>query len=173
MRDTIKGRFKPKNPGKYKGNANNIIYRSSWEKTVYNWFDTNPNVLHWSSEEIVIPYYNPFDRKAHRYFPDALICVKSNAGVRECLIEIKPEQHSIRPIKRRGQKKKTYTENVLRYYVNAIKWHAAQKYCYDRQWEFMILCKQEDSERFIVRKDLLEMALIDAERLLVGGQLTL
>ena len=52
---TKQGRFKPRNPGKYKGDPSNIIYRSSWEKKFMLWCDCNLNVLEWGSEEIVIP----------------------------------------------------------------------------------------------------------------------
>ena len=38
------GRFRPSNPGKYKGDPTNIIYRSSWEKKVMIWCDVNSNV---------------------------------------------------------------------------------------------------------------------------------
>ena len=67
---TKQGRFKPRNPGKYKGDPSNIIYRSSWEKKFMLWCDCNLNVLEWGSEEIVIPYRSPLDRRVHRYFPD-------------------------------------------------------------------------------------------------------
>ena len=50
------GRYKPKNPKKYKGDYTNVIYRSLWEKHAFKWCDTNANVIEWSSEEVVIPY---------------------------------------------------------------------------------------------------------------------
>ena len=75
-----KGRFRPKNPQKYKGDANNIIYRSTWEIKVMNYLDDNPNVIWWGSEELPIPYYSPVDKKMHRYFPDFIAkCEKQTA----------------------------------------------------------------------------------------------
>ena len=50
------GIFKPLNPQKYKGNVNNIIYRSSWEKRFMIYCDKNRSVLEWGSEEIAISY---------------------------------------------------------------------------------------------------------------------
>ena len=35
--------------------------------------DNNPNILEWGSEEIIIPYKSPLDKKVHRYFPDFFI----------------------------------------------------------------------------------------------------
>ena len=63
-----KGRFKPKNPQKYKGDPNNIIYRSTWEVKVMNYLDENPSVIWWGSEELPIPYYNPIDKKKASLF---------------------------------------------------------------------------------------------------------
>lgn len=65
-----KGKYVLKNPDKYLGNKDNIVYRSSWEKTVMINLDTNPNVWKWTSEETVIPYISPIDNRPHKYFMD-------------------------------------------------------------------------------------------------------
>ena len=44
------GRYKVKNPSKYKGDHTNVIYRSLWEKYAFKWCDDNSNVVEWSSE---------------------------------------------------------------------------------------------------------------------------
>ena len=75
------GKFSPKNYKKYKGDPTNIIYRSSWELTFMKYCDSNPNVLEWGSEEIVIPYKSPLDNRYHRYFVDFYIKVKEKTGV--------------------------------------------------------------------------------------------
>jgi len=51
-----KGKYTPENPRKYKGKTENIIYRSLWERKFMVFCDKNPNVIQWSSEEIIIPY---------------------------------------------------------------------------------------------------------------------
>ena len=48
-----KGKFRPKNPQKYRGDPTKIIYRSLWERNCMRYFDENPNVLKWSSEEVI------------------------------------------------------------------------------------------------------------------------
>ena len=48
------GKYAPRNPEKYVGDVNNIIYRSGWEKRLLIMFDTNPNVLKYSSEEVIV-----------------------------------------------------------------------------------------------------------------------
>ena len=40
-----KGFYKVKNRNKYKGNPDNVIYRSSWELLVLKWLDNNPSVI--------------------------------------------------------------------------------------------------------------------------------
>jgi hypothetical protein len=75
-----KGKFRPKHPKKYRGDPTKIIYRSLWERNCMRYFDDNPNVLKWSSEEVIVPYKSPLDGRYHRYFPDFLIRIKNKQG---------------------------------------------------------------------------------------------
>ena len=65
---THKGRYRVANPSKYRGDINDIIYRSSWELKFMKWCDNNTSVLEWGSETMIIPYKSPVDSKVHRYF---------------------------------------------------------------------------------------------------------
>ena len=65
MGESLKSRYKPSFPKKYKGDPNNIICRSSWERKFCHWCDLNENVLEWGSEEFWIPYRSPVDNKVH------------------------------------------------------------------------------------------------------------
>ena len=80
------GKYKPKNPQKYKGNLNTITWRSSWELSVMKWCDETNKIVRWSSEEIVIPYFSTADQKNRRYFMD--FWVKWEDGT-EYILEIK------------------------------------------------------------------------------------
>ena len=83
------GRFHPQNPEKYKGDLQNIIYRSSWELKFMQWCDRNPNVIEYASEEFCIPYLSPIDGRVHRYFPDFIMKVKEQSGeIKKYIIEI-------------------------------------------------------------------------------------
>ena len=105
---SYKGKFRPQNYKKYKGDHTNIIYRSGWELTFMKYLDRQPEVLKWSSEEIIVPYRSPIDNKVHRYYPDFLIKVKeSNGKLKKYVIEIKPKKQTIEP-KRRSRVTKTY-----------------------------------------------------------------
>ena len=70
------GRFKPKNYKKYKGDPTRIYYRSLWERRFMVYCDNNVNILEWGSEEVIIPYKSPIDKRVHRYFPDFYIKYK-------------------------------------------------------------------------------------------------
>ena len=73
---SYKGKFRPKNRKKYKGNPSDIVYRSLWELKFMNYCDSNKSILKWSSEEIIIPYRCPTDNRIHRYFPDFYVKYK-------------------------------------------------------------------------------------------------
>ena len=134
-----KGKFKPKNISKYKGDPSGIIYRSSWELRFMKYLDTTPSILKWSSEEITIPYLSPVDGRRHRYFPDFWVRVKTSGGeIKESLIEVKPKAQT-NPPKKKSRVTKRYLREVYTYGVNEAKWKAATEYCKDRGWKFQIL----------------------------------
>ena len=137
------GKFSPKNTNKYLGDPTNIWYRSLWERRVMVHLDGNPNVIGWSNEEIVIPYLSPVDGKWHRYFPDFFVRIRNKTGLTESMIlEVKPKSQSVPP---KIQKKvtKRYIREVTTYGINEAKWKAADEYCKDRKWKFMVITEEE------------------------------
>tara|TARA_B100000900_G_scaffold258455_1_gene220267 strand:+ start:5189 stop:5623 length:435 start_codon:yes stop_codon:yes gene_type:complete len=140
---SYKGKFKPNNRKKYKGDPREIIYRSLWELKFMRYCDSNKNILKWSSEEIIIPYRCPTDNKIHRYFPDFYIKYKDVKGnLREKVVEIKPAKQVKEPkIQKRRTKK--YVTEVMTYAKNRAKWEAAEDFCKDRRWEFQIMTEKE------------------------------
>ena len=73
-----------------------------WERRLMKYCDENPDVLSWSSEELVIPYLSPIDRKLHRYFPDFLIKVKRGEKTQTIVIEVKPKKETKPPKKKKN-----------------------------------------------------------------------
>ena len=101
MAESLKSKYKPSFPQKYKGDPNNIICRSSWERKFCRWCDLNENVLQWGSEEFYIPYISPVDNRVHKYFPDFIIKVKeSNGQIKTYVIEVKPKKQTKPPTKK-------------------------------------------------------------------------
>ena len=138
---SYKGKFIPKNPKKYAGDATNIIWRSTWERKVMDWLDQSESVVYWSSEELAIKYYNPVDNKIHRYFPDFIVKVKRKDGtVMTHVIEVKPEYQTKRPIRKRKTQK--FINEYVTYTINQSKWKAATEFCKDRGWQFRILTEK-------------------------------
>ena len=137
------GRFHPQNPQKYKGDVNNIIYRSSWELKFMQWCDRNENIMEYGSEEFWIPYVSPVDNRVHRYFPDFIIKVKeSNEEIKTYVIEVKPKRQTVPP-KQKSRVTKSYLYEVQTYAVNQSKWNAADEWCKDHRLEFKVITENE------------------------------
>jgi|TARA_B110000977_G_scaffold200678_1_gene292084 hypothetical protein len=145
-----KGRFRPKHPGKYKGDPSKIIYRSLWEFKFFRYIDDHPDVLWWQSEEVIVPYMSPIDGKRHRYYPDVVVKKRLPDSTTETImIEIKPYAQTRPPdIKKKnstpsGRLSRRYINEVKTYGVNESKWKAARQYCADRGWKFEIFTEHE------------------------------
>lgn len=138
------GKFLPHNKSKYKGNPNTIVYRSGLELKYFKHFDLNPNILEWSSEEVVIPYISPKDGRYHRYFVDNYLKVMTTTGaIKEYLVEIKPLKFTKRPMKKKGQHSSTFNRAVLTWVVNDAKWKAAKEYCKNGNMTFIFLTEKD------------------------------
>ena len=138
-----KGKYRPTNPKKYKGDPTNIIYRSLWERKFMCYCDLNDNILEWGSEEFFIRYRSPLDNRVHRYFPDFYIkYIKSNGSICRSIIEVKPDKQT-RPPKKPKRQTKGYLYEVTQYVTNEAKWDAAKEFCKDRLWEFRIFTEKE------------------------------
>jgi hypothetical protein len=144
---SYRGKFRPKNISKYKGDYTAITYRSSWELKFMGYLDRNPDILKWSSEEIIIPYRSPIDGKRHRYFPDFWIRIKRSDGIiEERLIEVKPKAQCSPP---KGgppvdkRKRRRFIREVKVWGTNEAKWKAAKSYCIDRKWKWTILTEDD------------------------------
>ena len=133
------GKFSPKNPQKYIGDYNNIVYRSSWECRFMHHFDVSDWCVSWASEELIVPYISPVDNRCHRYFVDFVIKVRDKQGeLKTWMVEVKPKKQTKQPeIKKRITKQ--YITEVTTWGVNQAKWKAAEEYCKDRGWKFVLL----------------------------------
>ena len=138
---SYKGWFSPKNPKKYRGDPNNIVYRSSWELRVMKWFDEHPNIVWWASEELPIPYVSPVDNKVHRYFPDFIARVKQADKETTMVLEVKPYKQTQKPTQKRQTKK--FLQEVVTYAINQEKWRAADLFCKEHGWQFKLLTEKE------------------------------
>ena len=135
----VRGRFKPKNPEKYRGDVTQIVFRSSWEIKVMRRLDEDPNVVEWSSECVVIPYKDKSTGRMRRYFPDFYVRRRDE----KCLIvEVKPAKESVPPV-REGKSEQRFLKECLTYAKNQSKWEAAREWCGRRGWEFLVITERE------------------------------
>ena len=140
---TYKGRYFPTNPKKYRGNPNQIIYRSLWERKVMVYCDKNDAIIEWGSEEVIVPYLSPMDGKIHRYFPDFYVKVKTKQNtIKKWVVEVKPKAQT-RPPRTPKRKTKKYITEVRNYAINDAKWKNAIEYCKDRNMEYIIITEDE------------------------------
>ena len=144
IKRSFKGIYKPTNPKKYVGNPNNIVYRSLLERRFMVYCDTNPGIVNWASEELPIRYFNPIDKKYHRYFLDFIIKTDKN---RKMLIEIKPSRQLSRP-KPPKKKTKSYMRESFEFIKNKAKWSAASKYADDNGAVFKIITEKDLGLKF-------------------------
>jgi hypothetical protein len=132
----IGGRFIPKNPAKYVGNVNKVMFRSLWELRFMKWLDANPAIIRWGSEELVIPYRKPTDGMMHRYFPDMIVMYKHVDGsIRKEIVEIKPYKETVLT-------KNASERDKLALLVNDAKWKAAAAFAEQHGATFRVVTEK-------------------------------
>jgi len=108
-----------------------------------SWCDKSKSVIRWGSEEVIVPYISPVDRRRHRYYPDFIIETKDRNGkIATNLIEIKPKKQCSAP-KRPERKTKSYIYESKMWAVNQAKWASAKDYAQQRGWEFRIITEKD------------------------------
>ena len=110
--------------------------------------DTSASVIQWSSEEKIIPYVSPVDKKVHRYYPDFWVKVKKPDGdIQELMIEIKPERYTKEPkvalTAKRKKPSKTYLREMETYAVNQAKWESAERFCKKNNMKFLVMTEND------------------------------
>ena len=139
MAKSYRGLYRPTNPKKYVGNTKQIVYRSLLERRFMRYCDLNEDILYWASEELPVRYYNPLDKKYHRYFPDFVVKTVNND---KYMIEIKPSRQVTKP-KPPKKKTKSYMRESFEYIKNQAKWQAAKSYCDDKGMKFKLITEKD------------------------------
>lgn len=139
-----KGFFKPKNISKYKGNPAQIVFRSSWEFKMMRYLDSNDKIISWSSEEIIVNYFDKATGRYRRYFPDFFVEILNNKNeIEKIMIEVKPKIQTMPPKQNNKKKSKRFLREVLEYATNTSKWDAARDYCKKRGYKFQIITEDD------------------------------
>ena len=136
------GVFKPLNPSKYHGSTP-IIYRSGLELQYFRFFDKNPAILTWSSESIIVPYYNPLTGRTHRYFVDNSVTMRDKTGtIKKYLVEIKPHSKLVPPSPSNRRSPKNTAMLQREYVQNKAKWLAASEWSRKHGYQFIIITEK-------------------------------
>lgn len=138
-RNYRQGKYIPRFPEKYKGDPENIFYRSGLERKYMNFFDLNSSILEWSYEtdDIIIPYQDASsNNKIRNYYMDFYIKIKTTSGeIIKYLVEIKPAQQ-VKP------KRFTKYYSKADYIKNLSKWKFAKKWAETNGMKFIILTEK-------------------------------
>lgn len=129
------GLYTPLNPEKYVGKGT-PKYRSGWELTFMRFCDNHPGVIQWASENVRIPYKNPFTGKDTFYVPDFFVVYQNANGRRAELVEIKPKAQAVMELARSQQEKAAVA-------LNMCKWAAAKAWCKRMGCTFRILTEED------------------------------
>jgi hypothetical protein len=122
-------------PEKYVGKGT-PKYRSGWELTFMRFCDNHPSVVNWASENVRIPYRNPFTGKDTFYVPDFFVVYQNANGRKAELIEIKPKAQAVMELARSQQEKAAVA-------LNMCKWAAARIWCKQMGATFRILTEED------------------------------
>jgi hypothetical protein len=108
-------------------------------------FDTDPNILKWASEELIIDYCNQVDGRAHRYYPDFVVQFKDKNGVvQNAMIEVKPKAQCSAPkLPASGRQTRRYINEMVTYLTNESKWAAARDWCARNGFQFHLMTEIE------------------------------
>lgn len=131
------GKYQLKNPDKYVGNRA-PRYRSSWELSVMQKFDTHPSIAKWASEAISIPYKCPLTGRQTVYVPDFFVqYIDKDGKMHVELIEVKPRNQTVREAVGRNK------NNQIEYARNMAKWKAAIAWCNKQGIRFRVINEQD------------------------------
>lgn len=137
------GYYNPKHPQKYVGKLGNVVYRSGLELKFFRFCDNNPNVLGWSSEEIIVEYYDSVQKKNRKYFIDFYIKIKEGDNVKKYLVEVKPWKQTQEPKATKGKKKSSLLYESFMYQNCCDKWKYAKQFAKKHGMEFIIITEKE------------------------------
>jgi hypothetical protein len=153
------GNYIPKNKDKVLklNNMGGLYFRSSWEKKIMTWLDSNKNIVIWGSECLRIPYQMThvvdgiMKIKEHSYFPDFYYGIKSTDGsIKYVVAEVKPksdyidvmlfkEGKFIIPDKLSLKKLQSLEYKFKMAQRNSEKWETMIKWCDMKGYAFIII----------------------------------
>lgn len=150
------GYYKPKNPEKYIGDLNSVIYRSSWELKFLIFCDNEDRVVKYSSELYSVAYHNFKTKRLNYYNIDFYAEILNDSEkIDKWLIEVKPMKYVKKPSppKRYSEKSlKTYKHNLETWMINEVKFSAARAFARENDMKFGIVTEGFAYNNFLTYK---------------------
>lgn len=119
------------------------IFRSGLELKFMRWCDSNPNVIEWGSECVVVKYFDPIKKRDRSYHIDNYVKLKEGENIKKYLVEIKPHKQTMEPKSTRGKSKKNLLYEKMCWETNSSKWDSARKFARKNGMEFIIITEKE------------------------------
>jgi len=137
-----------------------LFYRSSWEKKIMIWLDSNPSIMKWMAEGIEIPYFSKevvngeLENIKRRYYPDFYYKIKKSDGsIEEVIAEVKPKKEVdnvvmfkegkfIIPPKISTKKMKNLEYDFKMAQKNSSKWDSMIEWCKSKGMKFIIITEE-------------------------------
>jgi len=129
------------------------IFRSGIEREFFIFLDKNPNVLRWSSESIVIPYFDAVKLKNRKYYIDNYVEIKEGNIIKKYLIELKDHKETKKPNPKSKQKRSTKLYNECQWITNNCKWKYAVEFAKKNNCEFLLLAHSKKDGFLPVKLD--------------------
>ena len=137
MAKWAQGPYTVKNPQKYVGKGV-PRYRSGWELAFMQFCDSNPSVLQWASESLIIKYRHPLTGKITNYIPDFFVLYENKFGHKKAeLVEIKPKKQSLIESRAASARDRAVVA------INHAKWAAANAYCKAQGLTFRVITEDQ------------------------------
>jgi hypothetical protein len=136
------GIYRPINQEKFIGTE--AIFRSSLELKVFRFFDQNPNVIKWGSENVVVPYWDTILKKNRKYYIDNYVVIREGNAIKKYLVEVKPFKQTIPPKESKRRKKAHLLYEKVQWVNNyECKWPAAREFAKKHGMEFIIITDKD------------------------------
>lgn len=134
------GIYRPKYQDKFIGKE--CVFRSGLELKFFRFCDSNPNVVLWGSENVIIPYFSKSENKWRKYYVDNFVKIKEGDIVKSYLVEVKPHKQTTAPTVTKKKKKANLLYEQMQWNINVCKWDAAKEFCKKNNMDFLIITEK-------------------------------
>ena len=129
-----------------------LYWRSGWEKKIFIYLDSNPNIIRCGAEFLGIPYMwiRPEDgdikETEHLYYPDFYYDLRCPDGtIKHVIAEVKPYKESTPPKlpeKYTHNQLKAFEYDMIQWNKNQCKWKYVIDYCDKKGFEFCVITEK-------------------------------